>query len=177
MEFAGEFYQTSQKEEIIPVLHKDAVDSRPRNPLLLLQLSAGFSLPQTSSCSPPTGTGCSPVFSLHIPLRLYASFSKAKALSLAKIVILKLPPRCPGCRVRGAGEKAKLWERGPAKCLLSPLNSERRGQKMPCVTHQPCDFGRASTWALGVSCELGRWTAATSQGLLWGLRVKNLTCI
>ena len=56
MEFAGEFYQTSQKEEIIPVLHKDAVDSRPRNPSLLLQLSAGFSLPQTSSCSPPTGT-------------------------------------------------------------------------------------------------------------------------
>lgn len=51
MEFAGEFYQTFQEEEIIPALHKDEVDSPIRNPLLL-QLSACFSVPQTSSCSP-----------------------------------------------------------------------------------------------------------------------------
>lgn len=98
MEFAGEFYQTFQEEEIISVLHKDEIDSPIRNPSLL-QLSTCFSLPQTSSCSPPTGIGFSSVFSLHIPLRLYASFSKAKALSLAKIVIPEIFPH----DVLGAG--------------------------------------------------------------------------
>ena len=118
MEFAGEFYQTSQKEEIIPVLHKDAVDSRPRNPSLLLQLSAGFSLPQTSSCSPPTGTGFSPVFSLHIPLHLYASFSNVKALSLAKIVILKLPPKMSWMQGEGSWGESKTMRKGPSKVLV-----------------------------------------------------------
>ena len=99
MEFAGEFYQTFQEEEIIPVRHKDETDSRIRNPSLLLQLSPGFCLPQTSSCSPPTGTGFSSVFSLHIPLHLYALFSKAKALPLAKIVIPENIPQ----DVLGAG--------------------------------------------------------------------------
>lgn len=175
MKFAGEVYQTFQEEEIIPVLHKNEIDSPIRNPSLLPQLSPGFSLPQTSSCSPATGTDFFSVFSLHIPLRLYASFTKAKALSLAKIVIPENIPQ----DVRGAGGgelgRRQNYEKGTQQsaCCLH-WTVKRRGQKMSCVTHQPCDFGCASTWALGVSCELGRLIVATSQGLLWGLRVNNL---
>lgn len=85
---------------------------------LLLQLSAGFSLPQTSSCSPPTGTGFSSVFSLHIPLRLYASFSKAKALSLAKIVILKFSPNMSWVQGEGSWGESKTMRKGPSKVLV-----------------------------------------------------------
>ena len=121
MEFAGEFYQTFQEEEIIPVRHKDETDSRIRNPSLLLQLSPGFCLPQTSSCSPPTGTGFSSVFSLHIPLHLYALFSKAKALPLAKIVIPENIPQ----DVLGAG-----WGE-----LGRRQNYEKGTQQSACCLH------------------------------------------
>ena len=124
MKFAGEFYQTFQEEEIIPVLHKNEIDSPIRNPSLLPQLSPGFSLPQTSSCSPATGTDFFSVFSLHIPLRLYASFTKAKALSLAKIVIPENIPQ----DVRGAGggelgRRARRLIFQDPSLPLSPLSS------------------------------------------------------
>lgn len=52
MKFAGEFYETFQEEEIIPVLHKMKLTAPIRNPSLLPQLSPLVSLSPKPSCSP-----------------------------------------------------------------------------------------------------------------------------
>lgn len=118
MKFAGEFSETFQEEEIIPVLHKN--NWQPRwNPSLLPQLSPGFSLPPNLFLQPRYWHRFLFCILSAIPLRLYASFTKAKALSLAKIVIPENIPQ----DVRGAGGgswggEAELWERDPAKCFV-----------------------------------------------------------